>query len=147
MLPGGVAVNSVQFQMESWTGTQRAFTVKSFYKNNDSYVAAQREFRKKLGIHRNSKLPSAHAINTCVNNFEETGSTVKRKGGSVKTVRTPQNIDAMRVSFEQSSRRSAVRHSKKLGLSESSARRISHLDLHFHSLISANAKVYTSLYM
>ena len=51
MLPGGVAVNSVQFEMESWTGSQRAFSVKSFYKNNDSYVAAQREFRKKFGIH------------------------------------------------------------------------------------------------
>ena len=33
MLPGGVAVNSVQFEMESWTGAQRAFAVKSFYKN------------------------------------------------------------------------------------------------------------------
>jgi len=62
MLPGGVAVNSVQFGMESWTGAQRAFAVKLFYKNNDSYVAAQREFRKKFGIHRNSKVPSAHAI-------------------------------------------------------------------------------------
>jgi len=44
----GVAVNSVQFDMESWTGARRAFAVKSFYKNNDSYVAAQREFRKKF---------------------------------------------------------------------------------------------------
>ena len=35
MLPGGVAVNSVQFKMEPWTGAQRAFAVKSFYKNND----------------------------------------------------------------------------------------------------------------
>jgi hypothetical protein len=51
MLPGGVAVNSVQFEMESWTGAQRAFVVKSFYRDNDSYVAAQREFRKKFGIH------------------------------------------------------------------------------------------------
>jgi len=50
MLPGGVAVNSVQFEMESWIGAQRAFAVKLFYKNNDSYVAAQREFRKKFGI-------------------------------------------------------------------------------------------------
>ena len=39
MPPGGVAVNSVQFEMESWTGAQRAFAVKSCYKNNDSYVA------------------------------------------------------------------------------------------------------------
>ena len=130
MLPGGVAVNSVQFEMESWTGAQRTFAVKSFYKNNDSYVATQREFRKKFGIHRNSKVPSAHAIKTWVKNFEVTGSTVKKKGGSVKTVRTPQNIDAVRASFEQSPRRSAVRHSKKLGLSESSVRRILHLDLH-----------------
>jgi len=122
MLLGGVAVNSVQFEMESWTGAQRAFAVTSFYKNNYSYVAAQREFRKKYGIHRNSKVPSAHTIKTWVNNFEETGSAVKKKGCSVKTVRTPQNIDAVRASFEQSPRRSAVRHSKKLGMSESSVR-------------------------
>jgi hypothetical protein len=48
MLPGGMAVNSVPFEMESWTVAQRAFAVKSFYKNNYSYVAAQREFRKKF---------------------------------------------------------------------------------------------------
>ena len=129
MLPVGVAVNSVQFEMESRTGERRAFAVKSFYKNNDSYIAAQGEFRKKIGIHRNSKVPSAHAIKTLVKNFEETGSTVKKKGGSVKPVRTPQNIDVVRESFEQSPRRSAVRHSKKQGLSESSVRRILHLDL------------------
>jgi len=121
MLPGGVAVNSVQSEIESWTGARRAFVVKSFYKNGDSYVAARREFRKKFGIHRNSKVPSAHAVKMWVNNFEETGSTVKKKGGSVKTVRTPQNIDAVRASFEQSPRRSAVRHSKRLGLSESTS--------------------------
>jgi len=121
MLPVGVAVNSVQFEMESRIGAQRAFAVKSFYKNNDSYVAAQREFRKKFGIRRNSKVPAAHAIKTWVNNFEETGSTVKKKGGSVTTVRTPQNIDAVRASFEQRPLRSAVRHSKKLGLSESTS--------------------------
>ena len=56
MLPGDVAVNSVQFEMESWNGAQRAFAIKSFYKNNDSYAAAQREFRKKFRIHRNSKV-------------------------------------------------------------------------------------------
>ena len=132
MLSGGVALNSVQFEMESWTGAQRAFAVKSFQKNNDSYIAAQCEFRKKFRIHQNSKVPSAHAIKTWVNNFEENGSTVKKKGGSVKTVCTPQNMDTVRASFKQSPRRSAVHHSKKLGLSESSVRSILHLDLHFH---------------
>jgi hypothetical protein len=77
-------------------------------------------------------VPSAHAIKTWVNNFEETGSSVKKKGGSVKTVRTPQNIDAVRASFEQSPCHLAVHHSKKLGLSESSVSHILHLDLHIH---------------
>jgi hypothetical protein len=118
--------------MESWTGAQCAVTIKLFYKNNNSYVATEREFRKKFGIHRNSNVPSAHALKTWINNFEETGSTVKKKGGSGKTVRTPQNIDAVRASFQQSPRWSAMCHSKKLGLSESSVRHILHLDLHFH---------------
>jgi len=30
--------------MELWTGAQRAFAVKVFYKNCDSFVIAQREF-------------------------------------------------------------------------------------------------------
>ena len=50
MLPGGVAVNSVQFEMESWTGVRRAFAVKSFYKNNDSYVAANANFARNSGF-------------------------------------------------------------------------------------------------
>ena len=82
MLPGGMAVKSVQFEMESWTGAQCAFAVKSFYKK-DSYVVTQREFRKKFGIHRNSQVPSAHAIKTRVNNFEKTDSTVKNPGRRV----------------------------------------------------------------
>ena len=83
-----MAGNSVQFEMESWSGAQRAFAVTSFYNNNDSYIAAQREFRKKFGIHGNGKVPSAHAIKTWMNNFEKTGSTAKKKGGSVKTVKS-----------------------------------------------------------
>jgi len=70
MLPDAVAVNSVQFEMDGWAGAQSAFDVKSFYKNNDSYVAAQREFRKKFRIHRNNKVPSARATKTWINNFE-----------------------------------------------------------------------------
>jgi hypothetical protein len=76
MLPVGMAVNSVQFEMDSWTGAQRAFALISFY-TNDSYVAAQREFCKKFGIHRKNEVPSAHAVKTWVNNFEEIGSTRK----------------------------------------------------------------------
>ena len=73
-------------------------------------------FARNSGFIETLKWPSAHDVKTSVNNFEETGSTVMKKGGSVETVRTPpQNIDAVRASFELSPRRSAVPHSKKLG--------------------------------
>jgi hypothetical protein len=74
--------------MEQWTDVQLVFAMKAFYKNGDSL----RKFRREFGFHRNRAVPSAHAIKTSVRNFEVTGSTLKKKGGSVKTVRTPENI-------------------------------------------------------
>jgi transposase len=118
--------------MESWTGAQCAFTVKAFYKNGDNFVIAQREFRREFGIHRNRAVPSAHAIKTWVRNFEATGSTLKKKGGSVKTVRTPENIAVVREAIERSPHLSARRHSVSLRLSQASVRRILHKDLYFY---------------
>ena len=66
--------------MEPWTGAQRAFAMKAFYKNGDSFVFALREFRREFGIHRNRAVPSAHAIKTGVRNFQASGSTLKKKG-------------------------------------------------------------------
>ena len=106
--------------------------MKGFYKNGDSFVIAQREFRREFGIHRNPAVPSAHAIKTWVRNFELTGSTLKRKGGIVKTVRTPENIAVVREAIERSPRRSALRHSMSLGLSEANVRRNLHKHLHFY---------------
>jgi hypothetical protein len=76
--------------MEPWTGEQSAFAVKAcYYKSGESFAIAQREFRRAFGIHCNRAVPSAHAIKTWVRNFEGTSSSLKKKGGSVKTVRTP----------------------------------------------------------
>ena len=85
--------------MEPWTGAQRVFAVKAFYKNGDSFVIAQREFRREFGIHRNRAVPLAHAIKTWFRNLEATGSTLKKKGGSVKTERTSQNTAVVRDSI------------------------------------------------
>ena len=115
--------------MESWTGAQSAFAVKAFYKNGDSFVIAKREFRREFGIHRNRAVPSAHAIKTWVRNFKAIGSTLKTKGGSVKTVRTPENIAVMREDIEGSPHHSAH---VSLGLPEASVRQILHKDLHFY---------------
>ena len=46
--------------MNCWTGEQRAFAIKAYYKNNDSFIAAQRLFRLHYNIHRNDPVPSAH---------------------------------------------------------------------------------------
>ena len=75
-----------RFSCRAWTGAQRAFAVKGFYKNSDSFVIAQREFRREFRIHCNRAVPSAHAIRTWVRNFEATGSALKKKGGCVKSV-------------------------------------------------------------
>jgi len=98
--------------------------VKAFYKNGDNFVIAQREFRIRA-------VPSAHAIKTWVRNFEATGPTLKKKGCSVNTVRTPENIAVVREAIERSPYCSARRHSLSLGLSEASVRWILHKDLHF----------------
>jgi len=49
--------------MEPRTGAHRVFAVKTFYKNDDSFVIAQREFRREFGIYRNRAVPSGHTIN------------------------------------------------------------------------------------
>jgi len=118
--------------MEPWTAAQHAFAVKVFYKKRDSFVIAQREFWRQFGIHRDHAVPSAHAISTWVQNFEATGSTLKKEGGSVKTVCTPEYIAVVREAITRSPHHSARHHSVSFGLSEASIRRILHEDLHFY---------------
>jgi hypothetical protein len=70
--------------------------VKAFYKNSDSFVIAQHKFWREFRIHCSHAVPWTHAIKTWVRNLEATGSTLKTNGGSVKTVRKPENIAAVR---------------------------------------------------
>jgi hypothetical protein len=93
-------------------------------------VIAQREFRREFGIHCSRAVPSTHAIKIWFWNLEATGSTLKTNGGSVKTVRTPENIAVMTDAIKriQNPHCSARRYSVSLGLSEASVRRI----LHYH---------------
>ncbi|PSN41464.1 hypothetical protein C0J52_21690, partial [Blattella germanica] len=53
-------------------------------------------FRSHFAIDR------SHAIKTWVQNFEVTSFTLKKKRGSVKTVRTPENIATVTEAFMQS---------------------------------------------
>jgi len=91
-------------------------------------VQAWRAFRTHFNVTRNRPVPSNHAINTWVDNFEVNGSTSKKRGGSQKTERTPENIERVRETFGRSPRRSAVRHATTLGITPRYVWRI----LHYH---------------
>jgi hypothetical protein len=117
--------------MEPWTVAPHAFAVKAFYKKRWQFCDRSAWISKRLGfiavVLFHHPMPS-----TWVRNFEATGSTLKKKGGDVKTVRTPKNIVVVREAIERSPQRSERHHSVSLGLSEASVRWILHKDLHFY---------------
>ena len=58
-----------------------------------------------------------------VHNFRTTASAMKKKqGGSARTVRTLENVEAVRDAVEQSPRRSAVRHAQAQRLSDTTVK-------------------------
>jgi len=50
MLPGGVAVNSVQFDMESCTGAQHAFAVNHFIRTTIATLPPNVNFARNSGF-------------------------------------------------------------------------------------------------
>ena len=91
--------------MQRWTGEERTFTVRAYYQNGESLVRARCAFRTHFNVPRNRPVPSNHAINTWLDNFEVRGSTFKKRGGSEKTVRIAENIERVREAFERSPKR------------------------------------------
>jgi hypothetical protein len=90
-------------------------------------------FRKHFNITRHGKVPCRNTIQLRVENFRTCTSALKKKQpGSVSTMRSQQNIEAVRQSFIRSPRRSAKRYSVALGISDSSVSRILRKDLTFH---------------
>jgi len=45
--------------MEHWSSEQRAFAVKAYYKSNDSFVGAQRAFRRQFGLSPRDPVPAS----------------------------------------------------------------------------------------
>ena len=116
-----------------WTGEHRGFVVEAYYENNRSVIATQRAFRTRFALGRNASVPDRKTILLWISNLRATGSTLKRKSpGRPRTVRTPENVEAVRASIQQSPKRSARKHAVALGLSSRSLRRILHADLKLH---------------
>lgn len=57
---------------------------------------------------------------------------LKKPAGRSKSVRTPENIVAVRTSIEQSPSRSARKYTSALGISDQTVRQILHCDLKLH---------------
>jgi len=120
--------------MELCGPQHRAFVVETFFfKNGESVTVTHRQFRLHFNVSLHGRIPSRNTILLWVHNFRTTASATKKKqGGSARTVRTPENVEAVRNAVEQNPRRSAVRHAQALRLSDITVRRILHQDLNFH---------------
>jgi hypothetical protein len=64
--------------MEQWSGAQRAFAVKAYYKNDDSEEAARQELRHHFNLARHAQVPFAHAVTTWACKFKESGPTLNK---------------------------------------------------------------------
>lgn len=116
-----------------WLAQHRSYVIETFFKNNDSIISTQRLFRVHFNVGRHGAVPSRNTILKWVGNFRNTASAMKIKpSGRPRTVRTQENIETVRRSVLQSPNRSARRQSLVLAMSNSSLRRILHLDLNFH---------------
>ena len=64
--------------------------------------------------------------------WHETGSVQVKARTRRNTIRSPENIQCVRIALERSTLRSVRRHSQLLNLSDRSVQRTLHYDLHFH---------------
>ena len=118
--------------MERWSVQQRIFCVEQFVLSK-STVSVQREFRRKFGDdQQRGAAPSRKIIGQWVRQWCETGSVQVKARTRRNTIRSPENIQRVRIGLERRPRRSVRRHPQLLNLSDRSMRRILHHDLHFH---------------
>ena len=119
--------------MEQWGPQHCAFVVEMFFKNGESVTVTQRKFRLHCNVAHHGRILSRNMILLWVHNFRTMASATKKKqSGSAWTVRTPENVEAVRNAVEQSPRRSAVCHAQALRLSDTTVQRILHQDLNLH---------------
>jgi len=111
----------------------RAFAVETIFKYNDSVIATQWIFRRHYNNGRHRTVPAGSTINNWVQTFRTTASAeTERPVGTVRTVRTPENLERVQTTVGRSPKRSAHRHSVASNISNRSHRRILQSDLHFH---------------
>ena len=117
----------------SCSGERPGFVIETFFKNNDSVTATRRAFRTRFGLYAADALPDRKTIMRWVSNLRATWSaSPKKPTGRPRNVGTPENVQRVLASMEQSPRRSPQKHAAALGISGRTVRRILHADLKMH---------------
>lgn len=117
--------------METWPVNQRSFCVKAYHRS-ESIIEVQRQFRREYNVPRRGRIPSRNTILLWVARFRDFGSVLNEYVGSVKTVRTPENVERVRQAVVRSPTSSARRQALALNITRRSLGRILHDDLRFH---------------
>ena len=116
-----------------WTGEHWGLVVEAYCENNRSVIATQGAFRTRFALGRNASVPDRKTILLWISHLRATGSTLKRKSpGRPRTIRTPENVEAVRASIQKSPNPSARKLAMALEKSSRSLRRILHADLKLH---------------
>jgi len=110
-----------------WLTVDQKVKVVLFYAETKSVVQTQRRFRAHFGTRW---APCKQTIYRFCQQFETHGSVLEKKRPRYASVRTPANIEAVRVALVRSPSKSTRRASAELGISRRSLQTILHSDLH-----------------
>lgn len=116
-----------------WILEHRTFVMRRYYANGESVTQTQRDFRRNFNVPPRGPIPDRNTILRWIENVNTTGSLLKRKPpGRERTVRTPENVERVRVATLQSPNRSLRKRASNMHMSASTLRRILIKDLKFH---------------
>ena len=115
--------------MEFWSDEKLAYITEQYFRSGNSFVQAQRSFRKHFQVHGRAPVPSRKVI-LRVRNFRETGNiNRKASGGVAATSRTPDGVETVDRIIIRSARKSVRRLAQEAGMSKTTVHRILRSDL------------------
>ena len=113
--------------MNRFTLEQRWIILEIYFQNKDNWAEIARKCRSKFG---RSEAPTAPGIRKFINKVRETGFIVDAPTRQrARTLRTPENIDAVAASVRENPSTSTRHRSQELNISRTSLSRILRKDL------------------
>ena len=114
----------------SFSPQDKAQFVRIFIQEGDDYAKFQRRIRKERGRH--AQIPPHNTLKRWMEKFEEGDGQKRVKSPRTKTVRTPENIQAVKDLYTNDEHMSTRRAINALGISLGSVHTILKKDIKFH---------------